>query len=189
MLGIVAKIHPSAGLCQQASTLQVFCLASHSPYVSLQPAYGAGLPALLNRYIPWRARKEVLRRFAGSSREQVRAGALLSALVQPTRTASFKTTQLLVRKDAFTNMMCLAPRRGSSPQVQQPVLYCRVANSYGGLRADCQDLMLASSLFRLCSSPERRCCIPSNLQHPDPHLDPSSDPVHGRAQPVALIPT
>jgi hypothetical protein len=63
------------------STLFVRWTFDGAMLVLAQPAYGAGLPALLNRYIPWRARKEVLRRFAGSSREQVRVHALPRATI------------------------------------------------------------------------------------------------------------
>ena len=47
---------------------------SHDQIVALcaQPAYGAGLPAMLRHYLPWRARREVLKRFASVSRDQAR---------------------------------------------------------------------------------------------------------------------
>ena len=50
-----------------------------------QPAYGAGLPALLKRYIPWRARREVLKRFAGVSRDQARCLPMREWLLPPMR--------------------------------------------------------------------------------------------------------
>ena len=36
-----------------------------------RPAYGAGLPLPLSHWLPWRQRRTALRRFAGTSAEQV----------------------------------------------------------------------------------------------------------------------